>query len=362
MIDDTFVIDAVVHPYNWATENAVGDYAVEFTRANHAFHEILTPDPAFRLTASEFIREWTIEELADALFVEGGVDYALCHAIGVTDFYRDGLSSVEKASEMARRWPNRVGWYATVNPFEGVRALEQLEYQVTELGAIGLKLYPARYVNGRTQILRMDDDRVTFPVIQRARELGVRSVAVHKAVADGPTSIDAYRTDDLDEACASFPDVRFQIVHAGFAFLEETAQQLARHTNLYATLEVTFSLLLSQPRRFAEILGNLLYWGGADRIMFADGCSLVHPLPALRAFMETELPADLVEGWRFPQITDDIRRRILGRNAAELHGLDIEALRAAQADDEFARRRAEREADGTLAPWAALRDAEARAA
>lgn len=351
MIDDAFVIDAVVHPYNWSEENCTGDFAVEFTKANHAYHEMLTPDPAYRLTRAEFMHDWSIEELAETLFVEGGVDFAFCHAIGVFDFYRDGLSSIEKAVEMARRWPDRVAWYATVNPFEGARAIESLERQVEE-GASGLKFYPARYMGGRTQILRLDDERVSFPILRRAAELGIDHVAVHKAVPDGITSTEAYRVDDLDEACASFPGLSFEIVHAGFAFLEETALQMGRHANLYATLEVTFSLLLSQPRRFAEVLGSLLYWGGAERIMFADGCSLVHPRPGLERFMEFEMPADLIEGYGYPELTAEMKAQILGLNKARMHGLDIEALKARQADDQFSRRRAEK---AELEPWSALR-------
>jgi uncharacterized protein len=353
MIADAFVVDAVVHPYNWTPENAVGDFAVEFSRGNHAYHEVLTPDPSYRLTQQEFMRDWTIEELADVLFVEGGVDYAICHAVGVTDFYRDGLSSVTKAAEMASRWPQRVGWYATVNPFEGTRALESLEHQVADLGACGLKLYPARYDRGRTQILRMNDEKVTFPVIERARKLGVHAIGVHKAVPDGLNSTEAYRVDDLDEACACFPDVRFEVVHAGFAFLEETALQLGRHPNLYATLEVTFSILMSQPRRFAEILGTLLYWAGPDRILFADGCSLVHPRPGLERFMSFEMPADLIEGYGFPPLTDEIKCKILGENALALHGLDATSLAADQADDEFSRQRAHR---GEQGRWEAIRE------
>src|SRR5690349_15047974 len=164
MIDDYTVIDSVVHAYNFDASNDKYDFSEVFTEANYGFHTTISPKDDFCLTSEEFKRDWSAEELAHLLFVEGGVDFAFYQALPLTDFYKDGLVSVDKGAEMARRWPDRVRWYATVNPFQGTLALEELERQVTELGASALKIYPAQYQNGTTWRLRLDDHKVMFPV------------------------------------------------------------------------------------------------------------------------------------------------------------------------------------------------------
>ena len=57
---------------------------------------------------------------------------------------------MEKGVEPKRRNHHRVVLYGNINPLEGSKALEDMEYQVKELGVSGIKLYPARYYMGRT--------------------------------------------------------------------------------------------------------------------------------------------------------------------------------------------------------------------
>ena len=71
-------------------------------------------------------------------------------------------------------------------------------------GRLGAEIYPAQYQNGTTWRLRIDDDKIMFPVFEKAQELGITSVAVHKAQPVGPTAIDGFKVDDVDEACAAF--------------------------------------------------------------------------------------------------------------------------------------------------------------
>jgi predicted TIM-barrel fold metal-dependent hydrolase len=74
----------------------------------------------------------------------------------------------------------------------------------------------------------MDDPEIAFPLFERALYLGLKAVAIHKAIPLGPVPMDHYRMDDIDAAAAAFPDLQFEIVHGGFAFIEETAFQLVQ--------------------------------------------------------------------------------------------------------------------------------------
>ena len=67
------------------------------------------------------------------------------------------------------------------------------------------------------------------------------------------------------------------------------------------------------------------------------------------AFWRFQMPRDLVEGYGMPQITDDVKRKILGLNAARLLGIDVEKLRKQTGKDEFAKPRKLAE------PWSGLR-------
>jgi hypothetical protein len=71
---------------------------------------------------------------------------------------------------------------------------------------------------------------------------------------------------------------------------------------------------------------------GVEKLMWGSEAALAGgPAPYLRAFMELEIPEDLRSGYGYPQITDTDRERILGRNFAELMGIDIDARREALA-------------------------------
>ena len=42
-----------------------------------------------------------------------------------------------------------------------------------------------------------------------------------------------------------------------------------------------------------------------------------------RAFSLDEIPQDLCEGYGYPQLTDQAKRKILGENLLRLHGMDV---------------------------------------
>ena len=69
---------------------------------------------------------------------------------------------------------------------------------------------------------------------------GIRNVAVHKALWLPPAPRSAFDVDDLDGALERFSDLNFFMVHAGAAFLDRTADLLARHRNLHANINVVF--------------------------------------------------------------------------------------------------------------------------
>lgn len=352
MLGNAFVVNAVGHAYNLSRENARGPIGAMVRDGFYGIHAHFNP-PEGVLAPEVFQVDQSAELLARTHFLESDVDLVAYHTLRLDSLFDDGLCSHAKAVELATRWPQRFVTYVGIDPTLGTaRCLADLEQQLAEVpGAIGLKMYPDQIEPYRT--FRADDAELMFPVYERAQQLGLRTVAVHKALPNGPVPLAPYRIDDVEGAAMAFPGLNFEIVHAGMAFVPETAYAIARFPNVYANLEITTILLSKAPRLFAEVLAELLFWGGPQKLLWSDGALFTHPQLALGRFRDFQLPDDLLEKYGLPPLTDDDRALVLGGNFARMSGLDLPALRAAQVDDEWAQQRAER---GALdPPWTAFR-------
>ncbi|HJU01563.1 MAG TPA: amidohydrolase family protein [Actinomycetes bacterium] len=326
--NDAIVFDGVAHVFNFEKKNALGPAGEMFNNHLYAFHATLTPEGQPVLPAEEFLRQWTVDDINEMVYEHSSTDMLCAMPLPLTDLFKDGLSPWEECAELARRNPDRTVFWGSVNPLEGRRALDLMERQVGEFGARAFKFYNVRYDYGRPFPWRMDDPQVAFPVFEKAQELGVNLIGVHKGVPLGPQPIEATQTWDMDGAAANFPDINFVIFHVGLPFIDEVCWQLIRHPNLYASIAATINFVVRAPRQFAETLGKLLFWCGEDKIIYGSEAPIWQPQWALEAFWNFELPQDLVEGYGYPQLTEQAKRKILGENLLRLHGMDVEATRA----------------------------------
>jgi predicted TIM-barrel fold metal-dependent hydrolase len=356
MLGDAFIADAVVHPYDLGEGNREPGAQAQLDSV-YAAHALATDEAhaPYRLSRDEFFTDFSFDAMAAALFVESPVDVAIIHALPNLGFARSYVTDPRRAAAFRDLHPDRLRLYATVDTPVTQAAIEQLEWQVTELGVDGLKLYPAFFYDGHGQGWRLDGEDFAAPLLEAALELGIRNVAIHKALWLPPAPRDAFAVQDIGAPLDRFPELRFQIVHAGMAFLEETAALLERHPNLYATLESTFAYILVRPDLFARTLGRLLQAAGSERLLFASGTNLMHPRPLIEAFGAFELPAEAIEEHGFPQLTEQDRRNILGLNALRIHDIDLDRARERIAGDEFELARAE----GYPVPWSLVRASEA---
>ncbi|HSJ43745.1 MAG TPA: amidohydrolase family protein [Euzebyales bacterium] len=89
--------------------------------------------------------------------------------------------------------------------------------------------------------------------------------------------------------------------------------------NLYG--EVAMPFIHTRPRYFAQVLGELLYWIGEDKLLFASDYGIWHPKWLIEAFVDFEMPEDMVG--EYGEVTTDVKKKILGLNAAALYDLDV---------------------------------------
>ncbi|WP_342234483.1 amidohydrolase family protein [Inquilinus sp. OTU3971] len=336
MIDGTFVFNAVSHACNLSDENVSPDhYGNDLRERLIAIHRDW--QPGVGLDAEAQSTDWPVEVLARTLFLESGCDMAATHTLRLDSIFKDGLCRREKTLEAVRRWPQRFVGYVGLDPTLGLDAcLRELEEQLEEMrGAVGLKLYPAQVNPHRSW--RMDDERLVFPIFDMAAKRGIRTVAIHKAVPYGPVPLAPFRVDDIDLAADAFPDLSFEITHAGMAFTEETSMMLARFPNVYANLEVTSAHVNWAPGLFEAALGQFMKWGGASKIIYADGAMLTHTRPIIESIRRFRFSQRTLDALGIPQITDEDKALILGGNYARILGIDVEAAKARFADDEFSR-------------------------
>ena len=325
--NDVLVFDGVAHPFNFDPQNALGKPGAMFNQHLYAFHQVLTPASEPTLSAEQFLRKWEPDEISRMVFEESDTDMLVAMPLPLTDLFRDGLSPWQRCVELAQQNAERKVFWGTVNPLEGRKALEEMEVQVKEYGARAFKFYNVRYDYGEPFPWRMDDPKVAFPVYEKALELGINLIGVHKGVPLGPQPVEATQTWDMDGAAANFPDINFVIFHVGLPFIDETCWQLVRYPNLYASIAATVNFVVRSPRQFAEWLGKLLFWAGEDKIIYGSETPIWHPRWALDAFWNFEIPPDLVEGYGYPPLTEQAKRKILGENLARLHGMDVDTLR-----------------------------------
>ena len=322
---DVFVFDCVCHIFNFDKSNAFGPAGDLFDEHLYAFHSFLTKEGEPVIGRDDFFREWGVDEIYDMVIEESDTDMIVSQPLPLTDLFKDGLSPWEKCAEMAQKHPDRAVFWGSINPLEGKKALDLMEVQVKEYGAKAFKLYNVRYDYGQPFPWRMDDPRIAYPVFEKAQELGVNLIGVHKGVPLGPQPIEHTRTFDMDGAASNFPDINFVIFHIGLPWLDEVLWQTIRYPNLYTSIAATLNFIGRHPRVFAEIMAKLMWWCGEDKVLYGGEAPIWHPQWALEEFWNFELPEDLTTEYGYPPLTEQAKRKILGENLARLHGMDLDA-------------------------------------
>jgi predicted TIM-barrel fold metal-dependent hydrolase len=352
VIDNTFVADVVVHPWNLSPENQ-NPNALNVLEAVYGAHRLALDDAHsdYMLKRDEIFSDISFETIATAEFVESPVDFAVLHSLPCLGFTIGHLTLPDRAVAFRNKHPNRFKCYGTVGTPIIKTAIDELKRQVDDLGIDGIKLYPSFFYDDRGEAWRLDGADYATPLLEAAQKLGIRHIAVHKALWLGPAPKNAFDIDDLDSPLRRFPDLSFEMVHGGTAFIDETIRLMNNNPNLYLTLETTFSYIIAKRSHFDRAIGKLVGALGSDRLLFASGNNLSHPAPLIKAFANYQFAEEHMDRFKISPLTDLDRRKMLGLNAARLHGLDVDDVIAKAKVDDFTQAR-ER---GIPIPWSEIR-------
>jgi uncharacterized protein len=241
--------------------------------------------------------------------------------------------------------------------------LERMEGWRDQLDPVGWKVYTLGHRGSPESINRgwdrgtawmLDDERIGIPFLERARQLGVTNICTHKGLSG---LVDNGSPRDIGPCAKAFPDLRFIVYHSGFEvegeegpFTAETADQginrlirtvtdngLGPGSNVYAELGTTWYCLVKRPIEAAHTLGKLLLAFGEDNIVWGTDSVWYGPTqPVIDAFRSFQIPAELSDRYGYPQLTAQIKTKILSTNAARLYGIDLAATRNAALHDDLA--------------------------
>jgi predicted TIM-barrel fold metal-dependent hydrolase len=327
---DLFVIDGHMHFWDANPENWRNKYGESWIKCFYAYHSALSPADAV-WPFGKFCR-YGEEALVDDLFRNGYVDMAILNSTYLYEFYKNGFNSHAQNNVVKTKHPDRLLLCGSFDPREEESGLDAFRRMVAEYPVSGLKLYTAEWRNG-SRGWRLNDPWA-YKYLTLAQELEIKNIHVHKGPTVYPLSADAFDVHDVDYAATDFPELNFIVEHVGLPRLDDFCWIAAQESNVYAGLSVAMAFVHLRPRYFAEIMANLLFWLGPDKLCFGSDYAIWSPKWLIEKFMAFELPDDLKQEYHV-DLTFEIKRKILGENTARLYGIDIAAQTAKLSRDEI---------------------------
>ena len=201
-------------------------------------------------------------------------------------------------------------------------------------------------------------------LIEKARALGVRNICIHKGLPFGRRSWEHSLASDIGVAARMFPDVNFLVYHSGYIAGETEGPYdpdrgqgvdelirsveengVGRNANVYAELGSTWRFLMRDPDGAAHTVGKLVKHIGENNVLYGSDCIWYgSPQDQIQAFRAFRISPALQEAHGYAPMTDALRARIFGLNAAAVYGIDADEVILRARADPFARRREARRA------------------
>jgi predicted TIM-barrel fold metal-dependent hydrolase len=252
----------------------------------------------------------------------------------------------------------RVLSHGLLRPNLGEKEFEEMERQVKTLKIDAWKMYTGAEIGEKAW--RMDDENVAYPFWERTKKLGIKNLCVHKGLPLGFFNEKACTPGDLEKAAKDWPDLNFIVYHSGFRggfgvgsgigekvidkkdageqeipWISDIFRILKKNPgikNIYFELGSTFAMLSGgfNINKCFHMLGQMLQTAGEERIVWGtDSIWQGSPQSQIVRMRKLKMPAELMDKYKYPDLTDAIKDKILGLNAAKLFNIDVKAARKA---------------------------------
>jgi uncharacterized protein len=317
-----FVMDSHIHFWDASPENWVKgqeNYAKGWIECFHAYQSLGPPETHW--TIEKFMK-YSEEDFVKDVFDEGHVDIGVFESTYLKEWYTDGFNTTERNARMAAKHPGKLITNGRWDPRDGDAGLRQLEQDAATYGLKGVKLYTAEWRDG-SRGWRLDSPEAV-PFLEKCQELGIKNIHVHKGPTIWPLDKDAFDPVDIDIAATSFPELNFIVEHVGLPRIEDFCFMATQEPNVYAGLSVVVGgLMFARPRFFANVMGELLFWVGEDKMLFGSDYGIWEPKWQVEGLVDWNYPDDTYSD--YPAFTTASKKKILGLNAAKLYGVDVPA-------------------------------------
>jgi predicted TIM-barrel fold metal-dependent hydrolase len=325
MKDGIVVFDAVVHAHDYRDEMLINSdgYALrDETRTTLEWSARNGQEISLAATEEPPGLDWANQ----VLFDESDTDFAMVQTVPLFGVFKDGMTPAASAHRLAESNPDRFLFCGGVDPiFQGIKgALYEMERQVHEWNAVSFKFYQAQTMR---HWWSADDRELAYPLFEKAQELGIKMVQFHKGLPLGKQRVETLRPNDIQLAAYDFPDLNFGLHHMGDPYVDETINIASRFSNIYLVLPLLFNLYFVQPTPMLHRLGQALLSIGEDRLCYGTDAFL---WPKVQLYIDLmanlQMSQTLQSEYGYPEITAQIRRKVLGENFARGLGVDLKAM------------------------------------
>jgi hypothetical protein len=212
-----------------------------------------------------------------------------------------------------------------------------------------------------------DPDGMAF--LSEAERLGVRIVCAHKGLPLPGFNPAFASPADIGIVAPQFPTLKFLVYHSGYDTdvtegpYDMNGQGIDRliracekagigpDGNVYAELGSTWRNVMTDPVQAQHVVGKLLVALGPDRILWGtDSIWYGSPQDQIAAFRAFTISEQMQADHDYPPLTDEVKAKILGLNAAAVYGIDVNATRCAIDEDDIAKLKRQVNADGLRMP------------
>ena len=204
---------------------------------------------------------------------------------------------------IVQKFPEQFIGFATIDPWKGEAAVQELGRSITELGLRGLKLHPIH------QAFFPNDTRF-YPLYEKCAELGVPAL-FHTGFAGAGAGTPgggglklkyAAPIPGIDDIAADFPDLTIVMAHPSWPWVEEQIAVALHKPNVYLDLSGW------APRYIPEVLIRETNTRLRDKVLFGSD------FPYLQ-------PDRWLSEWEQLEIRDDVRPKVLLENARKVLGI-----------------------------------------
>jgi uncharacterized protein len=307
------------------------------------------------------------------MFLESDTTVAVLSGLPAVDDANNPLTNAEIAESrdiinMMADGTERLINHHMVLPNQGGTSADAVQRQLDAMartrdvyGKVGAwKCYPAWSPENTEQRALggyfLDDPATGVRFVEQGLALGVGVFCIHKGLPIPGFSTRYNDPEDIGRVAKAYPSARFIIYHSGYGnqnnYSEGPYVEGSRNgvnslitalrtagvgpgSNVYAELGTTWQLVTTLPvvgslTAAAHVIGKLLKYVGEDNVVWGtDSIWYGSPQSQIESFLQFQISPELQQRYGYPALTMELKRKILGLNAARIYGIDPQATRCA---------------------------------